>query len=82
MWYGGQGRDGHDRIHLAESDDGVNWVRRGVVLDNGEANHVNDPSVVKVGNVTCATMFDPRCTAVRFSPRPGTFRRGGSGSPI
>ena len=48
MWYGGQGRDGHDRIHLAESKDGLNWVRRGVVLDNGKANHVNDPSVVKV----------------------------------
>lgn len=49
MWYGGQGRDGHDRIHLAESDDGTTWARRGVVLDNGQANHVNDPSVVKVG---------------------------------
>ncbi len=49
MWYGGQGRDGHDRIHLAESGDGVNWDRKGVVLDNGDANHVNDPSVVKVG---------------------------------
>src|SRR3954452_23061875 len=33
MWYGGQGRDGHDRIHLAESGDGVTWARRGVVLD-------------------------------------------------
>jgi predicted GH43/DUF377 family glycosyl hydrolase len=51
MWYGGQGRDGHDRIHLAESKDGKTWVRRGVVLDNGEANHVNDPSVVKVDGV-------------------------------
>ena len=51
MWYGGQGRDGHDRIQLAESKDGKTWVRRGVVLDNGEANHVNDPSVVKVGDV-------------------------------
>jgi hypothetical protein len=48
MWYGGQGRDGHDRIHLAESGDGLNWDRKGVALDNGEANHVNDPSVVKV----------------------------------
>lgn len=50
MWYGGQGRDGHDRIHLAESLDGVNWVRRGVVLDHGVANHVNDPSVVNAGD--------------------------------
>ena len=51
MWYGGQGRDGHDRIHLAESRDGIAWDRKGVVLDNGEANHVNDPSVVKVDGV-------------------------------
>ena len=48
MWYGGQGRDGHDRINLAESRDGKTWDRKGVILDNGEANHVNDPSVVKV----------------------------------
>jgi hypothetical protein len=47
MWYGGQGRDGHDRIHLAESADGVRWVKRGVVLDRGTANHVNDPTVVR-----------------------------------
>lgn len=49
MWYGGQGKDGHDRIHLAESRDGTNWLKRGVVLDRGTANHVNDPSVVRVG---------------------------------
>jgi Glycosyl hydrolases family 32 N-terminal domain len=49
MWYGGQGRDGHDRIHLAESKDGKTWDHKGVVLDNGDANHVNDPSVVRVG---------------------------------
>src|SRR6202042_1907363 len=48
MWYGGQGKDGHDRIHLAESKDGRTWTRRGVVIDHGEANHVNDPSIVKV----------------------------------
>lgn len=48
MWYGGQGRDGHDRIHLAESADGQHWTKRGVVLDCGTANHVNDPSVVRV----------------------------------
>ena len=50
MWYGAQGRDGHDRIHLAESADGLVWEPKGVVLDHGSANHVNDPSVVKVGN--------------------------------
>lgn len=49
MWYGGQGRDGHDRIHLAESPDGAAWTKRGVVLDCEGANHVNDPSVVRVG---------------------------------
>ena len=51
MWYGGQGGDGHDRIHLAESSDGLTWTKRGVVLDNGASNHVNDPSVVKVAGV-------------------------------
>jgi len=50
MWYGAQARDGHDRIHLAESADGVSWEPKGVVLDHGSANHVNDPSVVKVGD--------------------------------
>ena len=49
MWYGGQGKDGHDRIHLAVSQDGEKWTRRGVVVSNDEANHVNDPSVVRVG---------------------------------
>ena len=49
MWYGGQGKDGHDRIHLAVSEDGQKWTRRGVVVSNDEANHVNDPSVVRVG---------------------------------
>ncbi|MEZ5329604.1 MAG: hypothetical protein R3F19_31545 [Verrucomicrobiales bacterium] len=50
MWYGGQGKDGHDRIHLAESVDGK-WTKRGVVVDCGSANHVNDPSVVRVGEI-------------------------------
>ena len=49
MWYGAQGRDGHDRILLAESADGLAWEPKGVALDHGSANHVNDPSVVKVG---------------------------------
>ncbi len=48
MWYGGQGRDGHDRIHYAESKDGRAWERRGVAIDVEGENHVNDPSVVKV----------------------------------
>ncbi len=48
MWYGGQGRDGHDRIHSAESRDGRSWERRGVAIDIDGANHVNDPSVVLV----------------------------------
>jgi hypothetical protein len=51
MWYGGQGRDGHDRIHYAESTDGKAWVRKGVVLEDRKANHVNDPSVVRVGDL-------------------------------
>jgi len=50
MWFGGQGKDGHDRIQLAESEDGVRWESRGVVLDREGANHVNDPSVVRVGD--------------------------------
>jgi len=50
MWYGGQGKDGHDRIHLAQSRDGLTWVKRGVVLEDKTANHVNDPSIVRVGN--------------------------------
>ena len=48
MWYGGQGRDGHDRIAYAESLDGVTWDRQGVVLKDDAVNHINDPSVVKV----------------------------------
>lgn len=50
MWYGAQGRDGHDRILLAESPDGLAWEPKGMVLDHGSAHHVNDPSVVKVGD--------------------------------
>ncbi|GEM_PF-3087554 len=51
MWYGGQGQDGHDRIHYAESDNGFEWIKKGVVLDNGNSNHVNDPSIVKVNGI-------------------------------
>lgn len=46
MYYGGQGKDGHDRIHLAISHDGVSWEKQGVVFAPQGANHVNDPSVV------------------------------------
>lgn len=49
MWYGGQASDGHDRIHHATSKDGINWLKHGVVVDNGSSEHVNDPSVVKTG---------------------------------
>ncbi|MDB5392363.1 MAG: putative lipoprotein [Planctomycetaceae bacterium] len=48
MWYGCQGKDGHDRIACAESADGKRWFRKGIVLNNDTANHVNDPSVVIV----------------------------------
>ena len=51
MWFGGQGKDGHDRIHLAESADGVHWQQRGVVLEDASANHCNDPSVVRANGV-------------------------------
>jgi sucrose-6-phosphate hydrolase SacC (GH32 family) len=50
MWYGGQGKDGHDRIHYAESSDGLTWSKRGVVFDDATANHVNDPSVIPLGD--------------------------------
>lgn len=48
MWYGGNGLDGRDRIHLATSEDGINWKKHGVVFDVSGVNHVNDPSVVYV----------------------------------
>lgn len=48
MWYGGQGKDGHDRISYAESGDAKKWLHKGVVLKDDKSNHVNDPSVVVV----------------------------------
>lgn len=49
MFFGGQGKDGHDRIHLAtSSDDGKSWQQKGVVFAPEGVNHVNDPSVVVV----------------------------------
>lgn len=49
MWYGAQGSDGHDRICYAESNNGVDWERKGVAVEDATANHVNDPSIVRVG---------------------------------
>jgi hypothetical protein len=46
MYYGGQGSDGHDRIHLAVSQDRRSWQMQGVVFAPEGVNHVNDPSVV------------------------------------
>ncbi|MBQ9396739.1 MAG: hypothetical protein IJU23_14635 [Proteobacteria bacterium] len=57
MWYGSQGKDGHDRIFVAWSKDGAEWRKYPSdkdpkpVLDRGSSNHVNDPSLVHVGNV-------------------------------
>ena len=48
MWYGAQNENGHDQIHFATSDDGVNWNKHGVAVPNNDNNHINDPSVVKV----------------------------------
>lgn len=48
MFFGGQGRDGHDRIQLATSPDGAKWTHQGVAFEVKDANHVNDPSVVIV----------------------------------
>ncbi len=51
MWYGAQNPEGHDQIHLAFSHDGIDWDRYedNPVIPVGEANHVNDPTVVEVG---------------------------------
>ena len=50
MYYGGQGADGHDRIHLATSTDQKTWAQQGVVLAPEGINHANDPSVVIADN--------------------------------
>lgn len=50
MWYGGQGKVGHDRISYAESTDGKQWNRLGVGLEDKTASHINDSSVIKVGS--------------------------------
>ena len=57
MWYGGQGGDGHDQIFLATSTNCHHWrhypddAAPVAVLNSGGANHVNDPSVVRVGGI-------------------------------
>lgn len=61
MWFGGQGKDGHDRIHLAVSADGAKWTQRGVVLEDASANHCNDPSVVEANGTLF--MFYTRAAA-------------------
>jgi hypothetical protein len=55
MWFGGQGSDGHDAVFLAWSADLIAWQMHGgatpiPVVDHGASNHVNDPSVVRVGD--------------------------------
>lgn len=50
LFYGAQGKDGHDRIKLATSKDARSWKKQGVVFFVKGANHVNDPSVVIVKN--------------------------------
>lgn len=43
---GGQGKDGHDRIHLATSKDGKDWKQAGTIFAPEGADHVNDSPVV------------------------------------
>jgi len=88
MWYGGQGSDGHDRIFLATSTDCHHWhhwpddAAPAAVLDNGGANHVNDPSVVAVDGTyymyytEAATGEDDR-VHVATSPDGVTWARAG-----
>lgn len=53
MWYGAQGRDGHDQIFAAWSQDGLSFQKwpsdaaPAPALSRGRSNHVNDPSVVR-----------------------------------
>jgi hypothetical protein len=62
MWFGGWRTPGEyprDRIHYAESVDGIRWTYVAkvlspdkVVIDGREMWHVNDPSVIKAWNAT------------------------------
>ena len=92
MWFGGQGKDGHDRIHLSTSHDGERWEHKGVVLEDATANHCNDPSVVEANGVlymyysragsgvadeiSVATSVD----GIKWQPRGTALARGGAGS--
>jgi hypothetical protein len=60
MWYGGQGVDGYEHIHYADSTDGYNWKRYGIVLSEAPGHVaqgqptfplIEDASVVKVDGV-------------------------------
>jgi hypothetical protein len=57
LYYGAQSLEGHDSIYLATSNDCIhwqNWPRHTSpipVVDHGDANHVNDPSVVIVNGI-------------------------------
>lgn len=51
MWYGGQGTDGRERIHYAESTDGITWNRTGVVLDDPNNPLIEDATIVVSGGV-------------------------------
>ncbi|QUI23848.1 hypothetical protein HZI73_16785 [Vallitalea pronyensis] len=54
LWYAG--RDGNNRrIHYAVSRDGIEWIKKGVVLDCGALGELDEyacdcPSVIKYGN--------------------------------
>lgn len=49
MWYGGGGADIRDRIHYAESTDGITWTKKGAIIEAPSPNYnANDPTVVKV----------------------------------
>ncbi len=61
MWY--VGRDArHRRIHLAESADGITWIRRGVALDVGPAGSpdayaADCPAVVRAPDGTLVMVY-------------------------
>lgn len=88
MWYGAQGGDGHDRIFLATARDGMEWRKWPAdgdpqpVLDRGRANHINDPSVVRVGDTwrmyyTEAPQAEDDVIALATGASPTGFQREG-----
>ena len=72
LYYGGWDgtADLHDRIYLGVSSEGLhsqNWGPRPVVVDHGDCELINDPSVVKDGAnwymaYTCAFLLNNGCT--------------------